>query len=139
MNYVVYTFLVFFRCFISKRLLPNRPRHLDNLTFFPNETGERRILNEQTRDKHKILALPGLSSSNSIEHYAGFLDTINMGKLFYWFFPSASSPKADPLVIWMNGGPGCSSMDGLFIELGPFKLRNGQIDMNEYSWHKSAK
>ena len=29
-------------------------------------------------------------------------------------------------------------MDGLFLELGPFKLRNGEILLNDHSWHKSA-
>jgi carboxypeptidase D len=45
-----------------------------------------------------------------------------------------------PLVIWLNGGPGCSSMDGLFLENGPFHfVPNGTsyaLQPNPYSWHK---
>ena len=42
--------------------------------------------------------------------------------LFYWFFESRSNPSTDPLVIWLTGGPGCSSELALFVENGPFLL-----------------
>lgn len=43
--------------------------------------------------------------------YTGYLSTDNDSKHFYFaFFESRSKPKEDPLVLWMNGGPGCSSM-----------------------------
>ena len=40
----------------------------------------------------------------------------------YFLVESEGDPLKDPLVIWTNGGPGASSMFGLFVELGPFYL-----------------
>jgi vitellogenic carboxypeptidase-like protein len=45
--------------------------------------------------------------------------------LFYWLFKNTAKQNA-PLVLWLNGGPGSSSMFGLFSENGPIRVaRNG--------------
>ena len=41
-------------------------------------------------------------------------------KLFYWYHEAVSEPEKKPWVLWLNGGPGCSSLGGMFGELGPF-------------------
>jgi len=53
---------------------------------------------------------------------------------------SLSSPSTDPLVIWLNGGPGCSSLIGAFQENGPFIIDDGQnvIKPNTAAWNVRA-
>lgn len=56
------------------------------------------------------------------ESYAGLLPIGNATddpELFFWFFPSENETVGKEIVIWFTGGPGCSSMSGLFEENGP--------------------
>ncbi|XP_023642755.1 serine carboxypeptidase-like 16 isoform X2 [Capsella rubella] len=65
--------------------------------------------------------------------------------MFYYFIKSESNPEEDPLLVWLTGGPGCSSFFGLVYENGPlaFKVKayNGSIPTlfsTTYSWTKVA-
>ncbi|KAG8733326.1 hypothetical protein FRC10_000296 [Ceratobasidium sp. 414] len=77
--------------------------------------------------------------------YSGYLDVDYGAKhLFFYFFESRNQPEIDPVLMWINGGPGCSSSLGLFMELGPCSIRgppkvgsNG-TDWNPYSWNNKA-
>ena len=58
------------------------------------------------------------------ESYAGYV-TVNAScgsNVFYWFFPAISGNTSAPLLMWLNGGPGSTSMYGLFNEMGPFSV-----------------
>ena len=112
---------------------------------FPEYTVEEnshRILKALDPNDHKVSKLPGLPNSLSITQYAGHInvDEAKNGNLFYWLFESPQNSKDLPLLVWLNGGPGCSSMDGLFLELGPFKLDKNNLDVksNPSSWHNVA-
>lgn len=73
-------------------------------------------------------------------YWAGFEPLDTRGSLFFWLFESRSSPTTDPLVVWLTGGPGCSSEVALFVENGPFKIDkdNNSLVINPYSWSNAA-
>lgn len=72
--------------------------------------------------------------------YSGYLDIAEDKHLFFWFFESRSTPSKSPLVLWLNGGPGCSSSTGLLFELGPCAIKNEgkSTEVNKYSWSTHA-
>ncbi|KAJ5125201.1 Carboxypeptidase [Penicillium atrosanguineum] len=75
-----------------------------------------------------------------VKQYSGYLDDNENDKhLFYWSFESRNDPENDPVVLWLNGGPGCSSLTGLFMELGPSSI-NAEIKTvyNDYAWNSNA-
>lgn len=61
------------------------------------------------------------------------------GKLFYWLVPAAQNAASAPVVLWMNGGPGSSSLLGMWFENGPYFLnRDMTTYANPYSWNANA-
>lgn len=87
--------------------------------------------------------IPGLATLSDIE-YTGYLPLSatkkkNSGKLFYWYVENEQHQAKAPLVLWLNGGPGASSMYGFFMEHGPYMLdSNGTITKRRYSWTQQA-
>ncbi|KAF2197250.1 hypothetical protein GQ43DRAFT_216247 [Delitschia confertaspora ATCC 74209] len=83
---------------------------------------------------------PSSLGVDKVKQYSGYLDDEEEDKhLFYWFFESRNDPKNDPVVLWLNGGPGCSSLMGLFMELGPGSVtENLKIKYNDFSWNANA-
>lgn len=73
--------------------------------------------------------------------YSGYLDTTDSNrKLHYTFVASQNDPLKDPVVLWLNGGPGCSSLLGLFMENGPVVMDDydPKFRINDFSWNKEA-
>lgn len=69
--------------------------------------------------------------------YSGFL-TVNKkydSNLFFWFFPAKENPQNAPVVLWLQGGPGGSSLFGLFVEHGPYRVSKGGIPkLRDTTW-----
>nr|ACN33679.1 unknown [Zea mays] len=97
--------------------------------------------NEHEADR--VAFLPGQPRSPPVSQFAGYV-TVNERNgraLFYWFFEAQTSPAHKPLLLWLNGGPGCSSVGyGAASELGPLRVnRHGAgLEFNNFAWNKEA-
>lgn len=74
------------------------------------------------------------------ESYAGLLPISShkneTRELYFWYFPSENEAAGNEITIWLNGGPGCSSLEGLLQENGPFLWQYGTFKpvKNPYTW-----
>ncbi|KAL4788087.1 Alpha/Beta hydrolase protein [Aspergillus varians] len=89
---------------------------------------------------------PGVKSYSGYVHLpAGTLNDLGLDQdypinTFFWFFESRNDPRNAPLSIWINGGPGSSSMIGLMQENGPCRVNvdSNSTEINPWSWNNYA-
>ncbi|KAI2637570.1 Alpha/Beta hydrolase protein [Xylaria nigripes] len=76
----------------------------------------------------------------NVKSYSGYADVSEHEHIFFWFFEARNTnPRHAPLTVWINGGPGSSSMIGLFEELGPCRVApDGSVFSNPYSWSNAS-
>ncbi|CAN3371952.1 hypothetical protein DIURU_002536 [Diutina rugosa] len=87
--------------------------------------------------------LPGLAANVPAdavpEMHAGHVDVGEGTKYFFWRFADSQRlpENQNRTMFWLNGGPGCSSMDGALLECGPFRIDDSQsVTHNNGSWHR---
>ncbi|CAJ1949339.1 unnamed protein product [Sphenostylis stenocarpa] len=96
----------------------------------------------------KVEVLPGFEGPLPFEletGYVGLGETDDDMQVFYYFIKSENDPAKDPLMLWLTGGPGCSSFSGLAFQIGPlaFKIEeyNGSLPnliLRPQSWTKAS-
>jgi len=83
----------------------------------------------------KVTNLPFWNTSDTLPcMYSGFIKsspTLNHN-LFYWLFKNQEIDNPS-LVLWLNGGPGSSSMFGLFTENGPIRVARNGTSVNDFT------
>jgi len=102
---------------------------------------------EEAQNATLVTHLPGLDGALPMVSYAGFaqVDAKYDSNLFYWFFEAAdkasdaATEKDIPFVIWLQGGPGGSSLFGQFVESGPYALSlDNKPTPRSITWQKWA-
>lgn len=94
-----------------------------------------------------VLSLPGLYANVPAEEipvmFAGQLEVYSENTTYYFFWRFADqqpdAAAANTTIFWLNGGPGCLSMDGALMESGPFRIDGaGNVVYNRGLWHKKG-
>ncbi|KAJ7057134.1 peptidase S10 serine carboxypeptidase [Mycena amicta] len=96
------------------------------------------VLTHARFPSHRIRIKQSAFCDPTVNVYTGYLDVDEGAKhLFFYFFESRRDPANDDVVMWINGGPGCSSATGLLMELGPcnIDLKSNGTTWNPHSWN----
>jgi carboxypeptidase C (cathepsin A) len=72
--------------------------------------------------------------------FSGYIPVEGEGReLFYWLVEGDKGFHKSPLLLWTNGGPGCSGLIGFLTEQGPFRpTKRGRLEENKFAWTKAA-
>lgn len=122
----------------------NRSKYQQNVSF-KGDNGEPLILTpylEAGKIKEaQTAARVNHSRILGFESYSGFftVDKKFNSTMFFWYFPVENASIVDPpVLLWLQGGPGATSLFGLFEENGPFYIgKQLKAIPREYSWHKT--
>lgn len=82
----------------------------------------------------QLTELPGFGPVKE-KQYAGYFAVNQSSALFYWYVEKKKPTSDSAIVLWLNGGPGASSLYGFFMENGPYEINSAyQLEERMYSW-----
>lgn len=99
---------------------------------------------EKTAGDYFVHSLPGAPDGPLLKMHAGHIEITpeHNGNLFFWHFQNRHIANRQRTVIWLNGGPGCSSEDGALMEIGPYRVKDGsngpRLEYNDGAWDEFA-
>lgn len=141
-NKQLHSLVRFYKAKMSKHSAINTTSHFEPIQYLHKPATF--IDHGAQKENDKIKKLPG-QPYVKFDQYGGYV-TINesAGRAFYYYFVEAENPKKSstlPLLLWLNGGPGCSSLAyGAMQELGPFRVNSDgkTLYRNKFSWNRAA-
>lgn len=121
--------------------LPNASIATHSVTSDPEEVLYLTPLIEENKIKEaQEVSQVNFSEFKNIKSYSAYftVDKIYNSNLYFWFFPSESNYEEDPVILWIQGGPGSTSLTGLFHEIGPFSLTsNTTVTIRDFYWSQT--
>ncbi|GAM34978.1 hypothetical protein TCE0_015f02914 [Talaromyces pinophilus] len=99
------------------------------------------LVDRSTNATIEIVKNSGICETTpGVNTYSGYFSVGPEMNMFFWFFEARNNSETAPLATWFNGGPGCSSMIGLFEENGPCHFETGAVEpsLNPNSWNEFA-
>ncbi|KAL5624775.1 hypothetical protein BROUX41_004835 [Berkeleyomyces rouxiae] len=91
--------------------------------------------------QYYVKNLPGAPAEPQVHMHAGHIEITpeHNGNIFFWLFENQHVSKHSRTILWLNGGPGCSSEDGALMEIGPYRVKPDQtLAWNNGSWNQFA-
>ena len=86
------------------------------------------------------LGLPASAAARASPMHAGFLavqGTSAKNQMYFNYWPAMSGDPNAPLILWLQGGPGATSLFGNWVEIGPYGIdATGKAYARNETWNE---